>query len=418
MNEKDTKNYSRLLTIFIYLFMNMPGQTTWTMNSDSPDLWHSGLFWVFILTLSCLFLEALEFSVCHYRFSNKWMAGAFLIIRIALLAIAAFLTDVPMNHLIYIPYFSLLFFYAYQVFPFRISLGIFLFFLATTIGEMLYLNIRKLADYDSAVQTVLVYKVPAMVICFLFARIWTQERNTFDDNRALIRDLNAKEVELTGLLEDIERTTALRERTRLARDIHDSVGHALMVVQIQLNKAAAYVEIDTAETKRAIREAGKTAADATRDIRASLDILNSSERISSVSDAVPRLIKPLRERGILVSNRIFGSEKEYNHMVLMGVYRMVQEGVTNILRHAEAKEVKLNIQFGEHYVDASLKDDGVGFDPEGISNKDDHYGLTGLRHRLEMAGGPLEIISEPGKGCELKVRLMKDPVRLAGEYDE
>ena len=185
-----------------------------------------------------------------------------------------------------------------------------------------------------------------------------------------------------------------------------------------MNKAAAYADIDTSETKAAVEEARKTAAYATKDIRASLDILNSHERISSVADAVPGLLKPLRERDILVSSRILGSEKDYNHMVLLGIYRLIQEGVTNILRHSEANNVKLNIHFGEHFADASLKDDGVGFDSDAHSGKDDHYGLTGLQRRLEMAGGHLDIVSEPGGGCELKVRLMKDPVRLSGEYDE
>jgi signal transduction histidine kinase len=415
---KDTKNYSRLLTIIIYLFMNMPGQVTWAlMGRDSPDLLHAGILWIFILSFFFLLLEILEFSLRHYRFERDSIPRGLLVLRILLLAVACYLTELAPTHILYTPYFSLLFFYVYHAFPFRISLSLFILSLAVNIGRMLFIYLFHVPDGDSNLQAVLMYKIPVMVICYLFAHIWSQERKTLDDNRALIRDLNGKEAELKGLLSDIERTATLKERTRLARDIHDSVGHALMVVQIQLNKAAAYADIDTAETKSAVEEARKTAADATRDIRASLDILNSHERLSSISEAVPGLIKPLRERDILVSCRVMGNEKDYNHMVLMGIYRMVQEGVTNILRHSEAKGVKLDIHFGEHYVDASLKDDGVGFNPEQSAGRDDHYGLTGLSRRLEMAGGHLEIVTEPGRGCELRVRLMKDPVRLAGEYD-
>ena len=98
----------------------------------------------------------------------------------------------------------------------------------------------------------------------------------------------------------------------------------------------------------------------------------------------------LEERGILSSE------------VESSVYRLVQEALTNITKHAAATRVELSLARREGVVELSVSDDGTGFDPQ---HTGEGFGLVGMRERVALAGGRLEIISAPGEGATLKAQL-------------
>jgi NarL family two-component system sensor histidine kinase YdfH len=87
------------------------------------------------------------------------------------------------------------------------------------------------------------------------------------------------------------------------------------------------------------------------------------------------------------------------------VLRVVTEGLTNIARHARAHQVWIRVIPGEQRLEIEVADDGVGFDPKTVAPSSGHYGLIGLHERARLIGGQLTIISSPGKGTTLRVRV-------------
>jgi signal transduction histidine kinase len=123
------------------------------------------------------------------------------------------------------------------------------------------------------------------------------------------------------------------------------------------------------------------------------------------------LIDQFRSEQYQLILRVEGHEEGFSKQRLLTLYRVVQEGLTNIRKHAQAHNVQLDLCFGEQEAVLSLHDDGRGFDP---SMQHNGYGLQGIQERLEIIGGMLTIESEsgtgsaPGKGTRLNVRVPKD----------
>jgi signal transduction histidine kinase len=97
------------------------------------------------------------------------------------------------------------------------------------------------------------------------------------------------------------------------------------------------------------------------------------------------------------------------------VYRITQEALTNVAKHAQARHVWIRLAAGEHAVDLTVRDDGVGFDPEQAARllQDGHFGLVGMRERAEMGGGRLDLDSRPDHGTTIHLTL---PLRYVPSF--
>jgi signal transduction histidine kinase len=99
---------------------------------------------------------------------------------------------------------------------------------------------------------ILLYQLMSIVLMFLFAQLWEQDRRNRDHQALLTAEITASHGELKKFASQVSRTVALEERTRIARDIHDSLGHTLTAASIQLNKAEAFFERDAAVARQAM----------------------------------------------------------------------------------------------------------------------------------------------------------------------
>ena len=428
MNRRSSQNAIRLATVLLYFFLLLPGY----LFSRKRDLTHAdSILFLIAGAVMVLYvgLEVLEFVHSSYRYGTPGFPRALFLIRILLLAapfallpvvtrLAGPLSDrylrfaMPMQAYILI---SLIPFYAYFAFSRRIGAGI----LAVSVALLLVFEVlfHERASWDANVLGFLTYRTLAIVVFYILAWLLETERKRSDENRELMDRLKASESQLREYADRVAHTVALEERTRLARDIHDSLGHALTAIKIQLSKAEAYQDVNPDESVEAVRAARDTAEDAMRDVRESLGRLNGAGAAVSLVSGLPRLVKHLEEGGLQVEYRYSGAEDGYNYSVLMGLYRFVQEGVTNILKHASASRASLTVEFGKDEARIELSDDGVGFRmPEDDGESEEHrYGLRGLRRRLELVRGVLEIDSEPGAGTRLRATAPRDPVALIGE---
>jgi signal transduction histidine kinase len=229
----------------------------------------------------------------------------------------------------------------------------------------------------------------------------------------LLGALESSHARLTDYASQVEELTITAERSRLAREIHDSLGHYLTAINVQLRKATAFRDKDPQQADQAVRESTRLAHEALEDVRRSVGWLRTSNRPLSLDRALQELVGPFHGEGLQISVAVDGSEEGFARSTLLAIYRAAQEGLTNVQRHAQARRVELTLCFGPDDVLLTLADDGAGFDPELLAGlpagRADRYGLQGVRERMELVGGTLEIASRPGGGTTITLRAPKEP---------
>ncbi|SHN46036.1 Signal transduction histidine kinase [Cryptosporangium aurantiacum] len=207
---------------------------------------------------------------------------------------------------------------------------------------------------------------------------------------------------LDELAESNRRIAALaaaEERNRVARDIHDSLGHHLTAIAIQLEKATAYRERDAEVAARAVTDAHGSARAALAEVRRSVATLRADVP-SSLSAELAVLAARLGSPGTTVTSTVHGDCPPGLRATLV---RVAQEGLTNAVRHAGARSVTVTVHCAADAIALTVRDDGTGL-PGDLSDRPG-YGLPGMRERLAAVGGTLELTGPPGLGTTLTARV-------------
>lgn len=269
---------------------------------------------------------------------------------------------------------------------------------------------------DAGSTSTLIAFVLVMVFMEIVAPVIRRDEESRRNTDELLSDLQASHLQLQAYAAQVAELAAAEERNRLARDIHDSLGHYLTIVNIQLDKALAYRERNPAEATQAIRDAKQAAVEALYDVRRSVGALRSTDQSFSLVSALQDLTKGTDSAHLAVDLTISGDESGYARPVLMTLYRAAQEGLTNVQKYAQASQVTLDVRFGEHLARLVLRDNGKGFDPatveESGADQGHGYGLRGIRERVELVSGQMILKSEPRRGTELTVIVPRNPTRL------
>jgi len=229
--------------------------------------------------------------------------------------------------------------------------------------------------------------------------------------RQLLSDLEHSHQELQKYAAQVKELTAAEERNRVARDIHDSVGHSLAVVNVQLEKALVFHRREPGVAEQAMKDARRAAKEALGDVRASVRTLRQTTEVYSLSESLTALVERSRSDALKVHLSIEGSETDYSRPALMTLFRAAQEGLTNVYRHAGASQVWITVCLDEKSASLRIRDDGNGFKPEQVEglpvNRNGQYGLQGIRERLELVGGNMSLESSPNEGTMLTVIIPK-----------
>ncbi|MFI5893579.1 sensor histidine kinase [Actinoplanes sp. NPDC051513] len=178
------------------------------------------------------------------------------------------------------------------------------------------------------------------------------------------------------------------ERVEIARDLHDVVSHTLAVVGVHLNVALDAFDADPAEARESLRLAQEVRGRAMTDLKSLVGVL----RDGSVEDldGLDRLADQVRAAGLHVSLNEFGDRAEVPAPVATAVYRVVQESLTNTVRHAQAHKVAITLRYAPASVVVDVQDDGSS-----SADVADGHGISGMRERVAALGGALT--AGPGK---------------------
>ncbi|TXS06848.1 sensor histidine kinase [Streptomyces sp. col6] len=227
----------------------------------------------------------------------------------------------------------------------------------------------------------------------------------------------ARQLEVTRRIETEQ--AAARERARIAREMHDILSHAvsLMIVQAEAGPVAVRTAPERAEAAfDAISETGR---DAMVQLRRMLGVLRESERGPGAPRSpqpslagLPALVERVRSSGLAVTRTVTGPERPLPRDTDSAVYRIVQEALTNTVRHAAATEAAVLLAYGESSLTVSVTDDGGG---AGTDTRSGH-GLIGIRERAAAHGGSARTGPGPGgRGFRVDVTLPMVPATSSAE---
>jgi two-component system NarL family sensor kinase len=221
-----------------------------------------------------------------------------------------------------------------------------------------------------------------------------------------IGDMLGIAVERARLFERSLALGALEERNRLAREIHDTLAQGLSAITMQLEAADVHLEGQPAESaRRAVQAALKLARKHLVEARRSvLDLRAATLGGRSLPEALADLLAEHESRWQLQTRLdVFGAGRPLPTRVEAGLYRIVQESLANVARHARAQTVLVTLTQAPNQVQLVVEDDGIGFDV--AQTAAGGYGLIGLSERAHLLGGRLEVKSTPGAGTRLEVEV-------------
>jgi two-component system, sensor histidine kinase and response regulator len=227
---------------------------------------------------------------------------------------------------------------------------------------------------------------------------------------AIESELEKAEIELRRALEQeralnqrIEELATLEERNRIARDIHDSLGHLLVGLNVQMETAIALWQDNPERAYKFLTKAKQLGSDALQATRESVSGLRIDPlQGCSLKAAIEHLAQEFyRTTGIQPICQIH-LPHPLSSRISTVIYRIVQEGLTNICKHAHPSIVTLHIRCTDTRLLLSLQDNGDGFQ---LDANRSGFGLQGMQERITALQGTLEIASELGKGCCISASL-------------
>ncbi|OUL21031.1 two-component sensor histidine kinase [Nostoc sp. RF31YmG] len=199
----------------------------------------------------------------------------------------------------------------------------------------------------------------------------------------------------------IENQATLEERNRIAREIHDSLGHSLTALNLQLETALKLSQSNPNKAQSFLVRAKELGSKALQDVRQSISTMRSHPlQEQSLEQAVQGLLEDFQHANGFSPICIINLEESLPNELKIAIYRIIQESLTNISKYAQATEVRIEIEKTPRSLRLSIQDNGKGFD---FKQNTTGFGLQSMRDRTLAIGGVFNILSAPGYGCKITV---------------
>ncbi|MCT7949445.1 sensor histidine kinase [Ancylothrix sp. C2] len=201
----------------------------------------------------------------------------------------------------------------------------------------------------------------------------------------------------------IEDQATLQERNRIAREIHDALGHALTAQSIQLENALLFLPPNAEKSEAFLREAKQLGSTALKEVRRSISTLRSNPlQGQSLDVAITKAVSEFRNNTNIEPECTIKLSQPIPTEISTALYRIVQESLTNIYKHSDATFVRIDLHNTAEAIFLQIEDNGKGFDPNVNSTG---FGLQGMRERTTALTGKFFLTSESGKGCCIRVSI-------------
>jgi len=224
------------------------------------------------------------------------------------------------------------------------------------------------------------------------------------NRRAYIAEVEQRAFEAERTREEEALRRVDEERIRIAREVHDIVAHSLSIVTVQASAAATLLNTDPERARESIEHIRATSKEALGELRSIVDVLRTGDGgvpmapTADITD-VERLVRPVRDAGLTVEVTVHGDLAAVPAFASVSAYRIVQEALTNTVRHAKATSVRVALAVVAGRLEIEIIDDGTGPDEQLVEQAESNgHGLRGMRERIDALGGTLVAGPAPSGG--------------------
>ena len=230
--------------------------------------------------------------------------------------------------------------------------------------------------------------------------------------RALLVATRAQLAREAQTHEEQARRRAVEERLRIARELHDVFGHTMATISVQAGVAIHVIQQRPGQAVEALRTIKQISDQALADVKAILGVLRADSDPGQPRtprgglDQLETLLDPVRTAGVQPQLTVHGSARPLPAAVDLAAYRIIQEALTNVLRHARARTVQLDLRYEPERVVIRIRDDGSTASPDpASSNGQDGHGISGMRERALALSGQFTAGPHPDGGFEVRCAL-------------
>ncbi len=256
--------------------------------------------------------------------------------------------------------------------------------------------------------------VPELAV---FAIAWVIGDN-IRTRRAYLAELEARAARLEREREERDQRAVAEERARIARELHDVIAHNVSVMVVQASAGEEVFDSDPGRARESLAAVASTGRAALAELRRLLGVIRAEDDREGAPSYLPQpgieyldeLVRQVRETGLEVELSVLGQPRELPEAVGLCAYRIVQEALTNTLKHADASRARVSVRYVADAVELRVTDDGRG--ASAVNGEGGGHGLIGMRERVALFGGELTV--EPGddRGYAVRARLpLEEPGR-------
>lgn len=220
----------------------------------------------------------------------------------------------------------------------------------------------------------------------------------YDELQETHHALTKAHEQLHGYSMQVEKLTLVKERNRISGEIHDTVGHKMTALLVQLQVAKELLNIQPEQSKETIILCEELARNALQELRLSVRTLKEDNQSQSFIATVKKILEDYQEMTGLKSNiYVKGDVLQIPPSIQLDLTRMIQESITNAVRHGQATECHISIEISESAIETSIKDNGTG--SPGVNPG---FGMKNMRERVLHHGGQIVFESNPEEGFIVK----------------
>jgi signal transduction histidine kinase len=268
-------------------------------------------------------------------------------------------------------------------------------------GIVLAVGVEALVSYRDPEGNVGAFVATSLVFGILWTIAFALGRKFQEADEAKERAARAERER-----EERARSAVTEERARIARELHDVVGHSVSVMTVQASAVRRLLRPEQQREREALLIVEQTGREALAEMRRMVGVLRRPEEAPALApqpslEHLDQLVAKAREAGLAVELRVEGEPVQLAAGLDLTAYRLIQEGLTNSLKHARAQQAEVVVRYSDGHVELNVSDDGRGVG----SGDGGGHGLVGMRERVSVYGGELEAGPRPEGGYRLRAKL-------------
>lgn len=349
-----------------------------------------------LLLLAFIIVSIIEKMIKHHL----KMVFFILLIKICLLLLIEMNSKFAINYFIHAVYLLII---LEATFTLNIKNSLIVNCVAFVASMYKFLNLISINNSISNVaQMFLFILINSFVIVIMgFAKYHSEEKYKIDN---LYKELLEAHLQLKNYAEKIKEFTVIEERNRIARDLHDTLGHDITGLIMQLEMTSSMLDEDMNASRDLIEQSKSTARDSLKKVRKIVEAFKDESKIYTDMDAIKNLVHEFSAKtGAAIHLDIKGKKVSLSPDIYITLYRIIQEAMTNAIRHGKADKINIWINLEKDIIKFNIVDNGIG-----CKKVHEGYGLKGMKERVDLLGGFIYFTHEKGFRIEGAINMIED----------